>query len=116
MEHSITDFVNARYVANPDDHAYICGRSLLAPDKGGGDAQPIVSSLSISRIALRVGMVQDRATIAKVFSQVNQFGIGVDGGVVHVYIMNHIALLELIDSWETTSLCLYQRSLCYNRL
>ena len=29
-------------------------------------------------------MVQDRAAIAKVFSQVNQFGIGVDGGVDHV--------------------------------
>ena len=48
-------------------------------------------------------MVQDRAAIAKVFSQVNQFGIGVDGGVDHVYRMNHIALLELVDSWEATS-------------
>ena len=48
-------------------------------------------------------MVQDRAAIADVFSQVNQFGIGVNGGVDHVYRMNHIALLELIDSWETTS-------------
>ena len=48
-------------------------------------------------------MVQDSAAIAKGFSQVNQFGIGVDGGVDHVYRMNHIALLELIDTWETTS-------------
>jgi hypothetical protein len=47
MEHSVTDFMNARYVANPDGHAYICGGSLLAPDKGGGDPRPIVSSLSI---------------------------------------------------------------------
>ena len=63
---------------NPLDHAFICGGSLLAPDKGGGDPRPIVSSLSIRRISLRVGMVQDKEKIASVFSKVNQFGIGVD--------------------------------------
>ena len=100
------DFINVRYVINPDDHAFICGGSLLALDKGGGDPRPIVSSISIRRISLRVGMVQDRAEIAeiaKVFALVNQFGIGVDGGVDHVYRVNHTALLDLIDTWETIS-------------
>ena len=102
MERSVEDFMNARYVSDPLDHAFICGGSLLAPDKGGGDPRPIVSSLSIRRISLRVGMVQDKEKIANVFSKVNQFGIGVDGGVDHVYRMNHIALLNLIDIWEST--------------
>ena len=48
-------------------------------------------------------MVQDRAAIANVSSQVNQFSIGVDGGGDHVYKMNHTALLELVDTCEATS-------------
>ena len=34
--------LTARYVSNPDGHAFVCGTggSLLAPDKGGGDPRP----------------------------------------------------------------------------
>ena len=32
--------LTARYVSNPDGHAFVCGGSLLAPDKGGGDPRP----------------------------------------------------------------------------
>ena len=36
-------------------------------------------------------MVQDKEKIANVFAKVNQFGIGVNGGVDHVYRMNQLS-------------------------
>ena len=72
----------------------------LALDKGGRKVRPVAIGEAIRRIAARVVCAQDGKTISLILEAVNQFGVGVKGGIEYAYHSVRVHMMATYDEYE----------------